>query len=101
MKIKNDLSSMGKFKVVDRSQTHFWEMLSWITPLSELIHISLYNIVGKKSVIMAMVLRLNLLNVTFMRSLVGNNLQAWHQLAAKIVDVPLTDHRDSFLWSLK
>ena len=38
--------------------------------------------------------------MAFRRSLVGNNLQAWHNLVAKIVNVQLTDQRDTFFWSL-
>jgi len=54
----------------------------------------------KKSATVATVLRSNPLNVAFRRSLVGNNLQAWHNLVAKIVNVQLTDQRDTFFWSL-
>jgi hypothetical protein len=39
--------------------------------------------------------------VAFRRSLVGNNLQAWHHLVAKIVNAQLIDKRDTFMWSLK
>ena len=44
----------------------------------------------------ATVLRSNPLNVAFRRSLVGNNLQACHNLVAKIANVQLTDQRDTF-----
>jgi hypothetical protein len=39
--------------------------------------------------------------VAFRRSLVGNNLQAWHHLVAKLASVQLIDQRDQFIWSLK
>ena len=32
----------------------------------------------------------------FRRPLVGNNLQTWHNLVAKIANVQLTDQRDTF-----
>jgi hypothetical protein len=41
------------------------------------------------------------LNVSFRRSLVGNNLQAWYHLVTKLVNVQLTDQRDHFIWYLK
>ena len=37
--------------------------------------------------------------MAFRRSLVGNNLQAWHNLVAKIANVQLIDQRDTFFWS--
>jgi hypothetical protein len=92
VKIK-DLLRMGKFTVSDGSQTHFWED-AWLdnTPFKSQ-YASLYNIVRKKSATVAMVFRSNPLNVGFKRSLVGNNLQAWHNLLAKLVNVQLTDQR--------
>jgi hypothetical protein len=39
--------------------------------------------------------------VAFRRSLVGNNLQAWHHLVTKPLNVQLTDQRNHFIWSLK
>jgi hypothetical protein len=55
----------------------------------------------KKSATVATVLRSNPLNVAFRRSLVDNNLQAWHHLVTKLVNVQLIDQRDHFIWSLK
>jgi hypothetical protein len=40
------------------------------------------------------------LNVAFRRSLVGANLQAWHEVVAMVADVQLTNHRDRFVWGL-
>jgi hypothetical protein len=101
MKIKNDLLRMGKFTMGDGSQTCFWED-AWLdnTPFKSQ-YPSLYNIVRKKSATVAMVLRSNPLNVAFRKSLVGNNLQAWHHLVTKLLNVQLTDQRDHFIWSLK
>ena len=50
---------------------------------------------------MSTVLRSNPLNVAFRRSLVGNNLQAWLHLVAKVVNVQLTYQKDTFFWTLK
>jgi hypothetical protein len=101
MKIKNDLLRMGKFTGGDGSQTRFWDN-TWIdnTPFKS-HNPSLYKIVWKKSATVATVLRSNPLNVAFRRSLVDNNLQAWHHLVTKLVNVQLTDQRDHFIWSLK
>ena len=40
------------------------------------------------------------LNVAFRRSLVGVNLQAWHDVVAMVVNVQLTNQRDHFVWGL-
>jgi hypothetical protein len=47
----------------------------------------LYNTVQKKRRTMAMVLRLNPLNVAFRRSLVETNLHVWQHLVTKFVNV--------------
>jgi hypothetical protein len=40
------------------------------------------------------------LNITFHRSLVAENLLAWHELVGKLMDIQLIDRSDSFKWSL-
>jgi hypothetical protein len=40
------------------------------------------------------------LNVAFRRSLVGVNLQAWHDVVALVADVQLTYRRNRFVWGL-
>ena len=40
------------------------------------------------------------LNVAFRRSLVGVNLQAWHDVVAMVANVQLTNQRDRFVWGL-
>jgi hypothetical protein len=40
------------------------------------------------------------INVAFRRSLVGVNLQAWHDVVAMVVDVRLINQRDRFVWGL-
>ena len=47
-----------------------------------------------------MVLSMAPLNVAFRRSLVGVNLQAWHNVVAMVVNVQLTNQRDRFVWGL-
>jgi hypothetical protein len=47
------------------------------------------------------VLRSQPLNVSFRRSLVRQNLIAWHQVVARVINVQLTTQRDMFFWSLQ
>lgn len=100
MKAKYDFLRLGKFNLGDGSQVRFWED-TWYNniPFCEL-YPNLYNIVRKKSATVSKVLGSNPLNVAFRRSLVGNNLIAWHQLVATVMNTQLMDRRDIFRWSL-
>jgi hypothetical protein len=91
MKVKGEFLSLGKFDLGDGSQVRFLED-SWITswPLKSIFPV-LYNIVRKKSAYVRMVLSTIPLNVAFRRSIVGVNLQAWHDVVAMVVGVQLTN----------
>ena len=87
MKFKREFLSLGKFDLGDGSQVRFWED-SWIRPrpLKSLFP-ALYNIVRKKNASVRSVLSTTPLNVAFRRSLMGVNLQAWHNVVAMMADV--------------
>ena len=97
MKVKGEFLLLDKFDLGDGSQVRFWED-SWITsrPLKSIFP-ALYNIVRKKSASVRTVLSTAPLNVAFRRSLVGVNLQAWHDVVAMVVNVQLTNQRDHFV----
>jgi hypothetical protein len=78
----------------------FWED-SWITPRPfQTLFPSLYNIVRKKSASIMTVLSMTPLNVAFRTSLMGVNLQAWHNVVAMVADAHLRNQRDRFVWGL-
>jgi hypothetical protein len=80
VKVKEEFLSLGRFRLGDGSQVRFWED-AWITPRPlKSIFPTLYNIVRRKGASMRTVLSLTPLNVAFRRSLVGVNLQAWHEV---------------------
>jgi hypothetical protein len=87
MKVKEEFLSLGKFDLGDGSQVRFWED-SWIRPrpLKSLFP-ALYNIVRNKDALVRTVLSMTPLNVTFRRSLVGVNLQVWHDVVVMVADV--------------
>jgi hypothetical protein len=91
---------LGKFDLGDGSQVRYWED-SWIRSrhLKPLFP-ALYNIVRRKGASVRTVLSMTLLNVAFRRSLVGVNLQVWHDVVAMVADVQLTNQRDHFVWGL-
>jgi hypothetical protein len=91
MKVKGEFLSLDKFDLGHGSQMRFWED-SWIRlpPLKSLFP-ALYNIVRRKSVSVRSVLSMTPLNVAFRRSLMGVNLQAWHEVVAMVADVQLTN----------
>ena len=100
MMVKREFLSLGKFDLGDGSQVRFWED-SWIRPrpLKSLFP-TLYNIVRRKSVSVRSVLSMTPLNIAFRRSLMGVNLQAWHNVVAMVADVQLTNQRYRFVWRL-
>ena len=61
---------------------------------------TLYNIVRKKSATVASFFERVPLNVSFRRSLVGDNLVLWHSLVTRIVHVELNEENDVFKWNL-
>jgi hypothetical protein len=56
---------------------------------------NLYNIVRRKDATIAEIFSSRLLNVSFRRNLVAENLQSWHALVLRLMDRP-----DIFKWSL-
>ena len=87
MKVKEEFLSLGKFDLGDGSQVRFREDL-WIRlRLLKSLFPALYNIVRRKGAYVRTVLSMTLLNVAFRRSLVGVNLQAWHDVVAMVADV--------------
>jgi hypothetical protein len=87
MKVKEEFLLLGKFDLGDGSQVRFWED-SWIRPhpLKSLFPV-LYNIVRNKDALVRTVLSMTPLNVAFRRSLVGVNLQVWHDVVAMVADI--------------
>ncbi|WVZ67811.1 LOW QUALITY PROTEIN: hypothetical protein U9M48_016841 [Paspalum notatum var. saurae] len=85
---------------INESQVRFWED-NWLKniPLSEQYPV-LYNIVHRKHDTVATVMSTSPLNISFRRALVGNKLQAWHDLVGKITNIILNDQPDQFRWLL-
>lgn len=63
--------------------------------------LSLYNIVRKRNVSIATVMNSVPLNVSFKRTLVGQNLINWHNLVALILHTNLNGSNNSFKWNLR
>ena len=85
MKVKLEFLRLGKFQLGNGIEVRFWED-AWLGNVAfKDQYPSLYNVVRKKSASVSVVLRSNPLNVSFRRSLVGNNLIAWHNLVARVM----------------
>ena len=93
---KKEFLGSGKFNLGDGSQIHFWED-TWLgnTPL-KYQYPSLFNITRKKHASVATVLGATPLNISFRRSLVGNNRIAWLDLVARVMSIQLSDRKDTF-----
>nr|CAE04633.3 OSJNBa0028I23.15 [Oryza sativa Japonica Group] len=98
MGVKDTFSSFGSFKLQDGLQIRFWEDC-WLGNQSlEKIYPSLYNLVRNKNVVVAKVLERVPLNVSFRRAIIGDNLKAWHEIVANVVDINLRGQKDRFTW---
>jgi hypothetical protein len=99
MEVKNLVLERGRFQVLDGSQTRFWEDL-WLgrEPFS-VKYPALYNLVKKKNLSVAQVLSMTPLNVSFRRALVGVNWDNWFNLVGSVLEVNLSNLRDTFCWT--
>jgi hypothetical protein len=100
MNVKELFLGFGKFKVNNGGNTRFWKDV-WIgnTPLKNQ-YAYLYRIVRHKNATVASVFTTVPLNISFRRSLLGDNLQLWHNLVAEIASVTLNDSEGIFKWGL-
>jgi hypothetical protein len=60
---------------------------------------ALYNLVKKKNLSVAQVLSMTPLNVSFRRALVGVNWENWFNLVGSVLEVNLSNLRDTFRWT--
>ena len=82
------------FKIQNSEQTRFWED-KWLGNTSlKLQYPNLYNLVYDKHDTVHKVLSTTPLNVSFRRTLQGNNLKDWLQIVSKVVDVELVQGHD-------
>jgi hypothetical protein len=85
MQVKELVLERGRFKIQNGTQTRFWEDLwNGREPLMTKFP-SLYNIERKKNASVAQVLSTIPLNVSFRRTLVGDNWAKWLQLVESII----------------
>ena len=91
---------MGSWFINNGEQVRFWEF-KWLGNSSlKNKYPSLYSIVTRKNSSVASVMSTVLLNVSFRRALLGQNLIRQHSLCASIVHVNLTEEDDIFRWNL-
>jgi hypothetical protein len=95
MKVKGHFQESSTFNIHNGEHIRFWEdkWLGNFTLKKE--YSSLYNIARTKHISIAHVFRSAPLNITFRRALVGDKLQRWNELVAKVAFVQLDDQRDS------
>jgi hypothetical protein len=100
MKAKDHFLEFSTFNIHNGEQIRFWED-NWLGNFTlKEQYSSLYNIAGKKHISIAHVFRSAPLNITFRRALVGEKLQMWNDLVAKVAFVQLYDQHDSIKWNL-
>jgi hypothetical protein len=100
MASKKILFPHGTFSINDASQIWFWEDI-WLNnvPLRDQ-YPALYRIVRYKSDIIAKVMAISPLDVTFRRDLLGPRLTAWNALLQRLESIQLSPGPDEFRWNL-
>ncbi|WVZ81339.1 hypothetical protein U9M48_028728, partial [Paspalum notatum var. saurae] len=100
MELKDEFLGLGSFSICDGTQVRFSED-TWCgnRPLKGL-YPSLFNIVRKKGATVAEVMGSIPLNIFFRRGLYGDRLQAWNELARRVMSSLLSEGRDRFKWGL-
>jgi hypothetical protein len=87
MQVKENFLRFTSFKLNDGSQIRFWEDKQIGNTSLRDKYPSLYNIVRRKSDIVASVLRTNPLNISFRRSLNESNRKRWYELVLSIMHI--------------
>jgi len=101
MEAKLILLQYGRFKVNNGCQTRFWEDV-WVGHQSLKQRFpSLYSLVRRTNVSVAMVLSSTLLNVSFRRAIVGQRPDEWLRLVTLVMPVILNNDKDRFIWLIK
>jgi hypothetical protein len=100
MNQKDTFFKFGSFRVGDGEGTRFWED-PWLddAPLASQFP-SLYAIVNHKNVTVANTITENGLNISFRRNLDGDRWLSWLDLVERLMDIHLTDEKDTFIWKL-
>ncbi|WVZ81320.1 LOW QUALITY PROTEIN: hypothetical protein U9M48_028710, partial [Paspalum notatum var. saurae] len=96
MGVKNHFLSLGRFKLVSGNQIRFWEDIWLDNQALKDVYPNLFTIVRRKHTTVEEVLRTNPYNVSFIRALIGNKFNEWHNLVACIASVNLQEGRDQF-----
>ena len=94
MGVKDQFINLGWFRLNNGTQIRFWEDKLLGHQAFKTQYPNLYNVVCKKQATIAEVLQTALLNVFFIRPLVGTKLTEWHSLVASIVHVTLNNMLD-------
>jgi hypothetical protein len=100
MRVKELFFSKGSFTVGNGEDVRFRED-TWLGNKSLADqYTSLYNIVQRKQVSVASVLKHNPLTISFHRTLHGNRWTLWLQLLNRLLQVQLNNEKDIFVWGL-
>jgi hypothetical protein len=100
MSQKETFFKFGSFCIGDGEGTYFWED-SWLGdgPLASQ-YPSLYAIVNYKNVTVANTIKEDDLNISFRRNLADDRWLAWLDLVERLMDIHITDEKDTFIWKL-
>ncbi|WVZ50906.1 LOW QUALITY PROTEIN: hypothetical protein U9M48_002112 [Paspalum notatum var. saurae] len=98
--VRNQFLSFGSFRTQNGRCVRFWED-KWNGRRAFMdLFPNLYRIVRKKHVTVASVLNSVPLNISFRRTLIGDNLVSWYELVLKVANISLAKGNNEFRWDL-
>jgi hypothetical protein len=100
LKVNDTFLDLGHFQLNNGANIRFWEV-KWLGNFTlKQYYPSLYLITHKKYICVQSVFSTIPLNISFQRGLVGNNLNSWYNLVARVAHIRLINTEGKFLWDL-
>jgi hypothetical protein len=100
LKVKDTFLDLGNFQMSNGANIRFWEdKWLWNFTLKQ-YYPSLYLITHKKHICVQFVFSTIPLNISFRRALIGNNLNSWYNLVARVAHIRLINTEDKILCDL-
>jgi hypothetical protein len=100
LKVNDTFLDLGHFQLNNGANIRFWEG-KWLKNFTlKQYYPSLYLITHKKYICVQSVFSTIPLNISFQRGLVGNNLNSWYNLVARVAHIRLINTEGKFLWDL-
>jgi hypothetical protein len=100
IKVNDTFLDLGHFQLNNGANIRSWKD-KWLGNFTlKQYYPSLYLITHKKHICVQSVFSTIPLNISFRRALVGNNINLWYNLVARVAHIRLINTEDKFIWGL-